>query len=375
MAGAFAVLMAAGCAGGSDTDERASQIDADVSAYWETFDRAGLVRAVLVNHRGEPVLQRYTGATSEDHFDSHSVTKSVVSALVGIAIEQGHIDGVDQTLAELLPAYAPDMTPVVAEITLRQLLTHTAGFTNTWAGAPGPPFWESENYVRNILTNFAPAEAPDGEFRYSDPGTHLLSAILVQATGQTVLDYARANLFDPLGIRAEPAWEAPPGGPPPATSLDEFFDSYYASDFAWPIDPQGHQSGWGLLKIRPEDLARIGQLYLDAGRWDGDQVIPASWVDQSTTEQTDTAHLSDTSGYPADAYGYLWWITEVDDDPAYFAWGYGGQLIAVIPDRDLVVVLTTDFDERDDAAAAIAPAPLTALNMVTTAIAPHFEAS
>ena len=312
-------------------------------------------------HGGEPVLKRYMGgAGPEDYWEVRSVTKSVVSVLIGIAIDQGDIEGVDQTLGELLPDYADVMTPEVAAITLRQVLTHTAGFSESW-DLTGLRYWESDDAVRAILADRAAAGPIDGSFAYSDAGSHLLSAVLTRATGQSVLEFARANLFDPLGIPSEPAFE-------PvfvADVADEaFWTAFYDADFAWMMDPQGNHGGGAGLKLRPQDLARIGQLYLDGGRWNGEQVISASWVQASTSAQVDAYE-------DLDSYGYLWWVTELVRDPAYLASGLGGQIIAVAPDRDLVVVVASDFDERDDLRFDKAPPGDRILTMVEF-IAAHF---
>ena len=159
-----------------------------------------------------------------------------MATLIGIAIEQGHIESVDQTLGDLLPSYAADLTPKTAAITLREVLTHTAGFRAE--GAPGETYWESPDWIRTILAHRAADGPGDGSFAYSNQGAHLLSAILVEATGQSVLQYARENLFEPLGIPSEPALETGP------TTVDNVPDpadvtAYNEAGFAWPVTPRG----------------------------------------------------------------------------------------------------------------------------------------
>lgn len=348
--------------GASPTDVGAA-LEVDVDGYLETADPHDQTRAVLVYHEGEPVLERYTGATEEDYWDLQSVTKSVIGTLIGIAIEQGHLDGVDQTLGELLPDHADVMTPEVAALTLHEVLTHTGGLSFSPSPDSGLLYWESPDWVRAILADRAEAGTTGGSFAYSNAGSHLLAAILVEATGQPVLEYARSALFDPLGIPSAPAFE-------PVVSEDtdaaEAFQEYYEGDFAWPVDPQGVHEGSGGLRLRPVDLARIGLLYLDQGEWDGEQVVPADWVAQSTTAQVDV---------PASAedYGYQWWVTDVGDDTAYLAQGTGGQLIAVVPDRDLVVVVAAEFDLRDPVRYNKMLGSAGAVELFRTWIAPRFE--
>lgn len=357
-------LLASACAGGStataDDAEIAAQIEPEVEAFLETVDTYGQVRAVLVYHDGEPVLERYTGATPEDYWDLQSVTKSVLATLIGIAIEEGHIESVDQTFGDLLPSYVADLTPDVAAITLREVLTHTAGFRD--ADLTSEPYWESPDWIRTILTHRAADGPDDGSFVYSNEGAHLLSAILAEATGRPVLQYARENLFDPLGIPSEPAFEAVLDSDPADVA------AYNEADFAWPLDPQGYHEGAGTLKLRPQDLATLGLLYLDGGGWEGGQVVPASWIREATTAQVEQTGL----GF---GYGYMWFTTEADGDPAYFARGYGGQLIEVVPDRDLVVVVATEFDFLDPLRDNKAVSTEALALMVDQAIAPHLPRS
>ena len=244
------------------------QVDQDVAAALEArFGTPGYraLRSVLVLADGRTVLERYYQSDQSDYHHIFSVTKSVISTLIGIAIGQGKLQGVDQTLAELLPAYASSMSPAVAATTLEQVLTMTGGFhTND----PGRLPTEVRDWVAKIL---ADSYSPPGVgFHYSDAGSHLLSAILAQATGMPTLDYARAVLFDPLGIPSVQL--AHPGDP------DASWESFEAADFAWAFDPQGvNIGGWG-LRLRARDMAKIGLLYLNGGRWQGQQVVPADWV-------------------------------------------------------------------------------------------------
>jgi CubicO group peptidase (beta-lactamase class C family) len=187
----------------------------------------------------------------------------------------------------------------------------------------------SPDWVRSILGQAI--RPPGGLFTYSNRSAHLLSAILVQATGVSVLDYARVHLFDPLGIVSQPAFEP--------SFLPENDAAFAAAAFAWPVDPQRRHTGAGWLKLRPLDMAKIGQLYLDGGRWEGRQVLPADWAREATTQQVDSRSMGITEGY-----GYMWWVTRAGDEPTFYAQGLGGQRIEVIPRLHLVVAISSEFD-------------------------------
>jgi CubicO group peptidase (beta-lactamase class C family) len=287
------------------------------------------IRAVIIEVDGHTVFEHYYRGSASDTSNVFSATKSFVGTLIGIALADGSLRSVDQTLSELLPAYAADMEPEEAAITLRQLLTMTAGLPDT-INVSGPFPWElSDDWVKGILAD--QLEQPPGEgFAYSDASSHLLSAILTEAVGTSVLDYARAELFDPLGIAAS-------GPAADLLAVPKNLPAYERAGFSWPHDPQGVQMGWAHLKLTARDMAALGQLYLDDGRWQGEQVVPTAWVHDAITEQVQ-ANL--TNGY-----GYQWWVTTAGGHDAYAAIGYGGQLIEVVPDLRLVAVFSTDVPE------------------------------
>ena len=284
-------------------------------------DRSRNLRALVITVGGETVVERYLDSGTQRTWDVQSVGKSVMSMLVGIALDEGRLQGVDQTLGELLPTYAAVMAPGLEEVTLHQLLTMTAGLP------PDPPTSpESEDWVAEILSR-GTSRPPGQGFTYSSAGSHLLSAILVQATGQSVLDYARAKLFDPLGVDSRPAAEP--------VAIPQNLPEYERAGFAWPTDPQGLHLGMGSIKMTTADMVKLGQLMLRRGRWDDRQVLPESWVDESTR-----AHVR-TNGPIDHGYGYQWWVPAADGHAAYAAFGHGGQLLEVVPDLDLVVAVSS----------------------------------
>jgi CubicO group peptidase (beta-lactamase class C family) len=301
-----------------------TQLGQDIDAYLRDPALAD-VRSVIVVAGDRTVFEKYYDSSAEESRNVFSVTKSVLSTLVGIAVDDGLLD-IHQTLAELLPAYADRMTPAVAGTTLEQLLTMTGGFSDT---SSGTSVFDQPDVVAACLQS--QGRPPGERFAYADAGAHLIAAILTQATGRSVLDYAREKLFGPLGVDTDPAVE-------PRFSA-EGISAYEAADFAWPVDPQGINTGAFGLKLHPRDMARLGELFLHDGRWNGHQVVSKAWVQNATR-----AHVP--AGGAANDYGYLWWVGEADGSPAFMAVGYGGQLIEVVPDRDLVVVVASEVAEH-----------------------------
>ena len=340
---AAVIAAAAGCSGGSPAAPTASGpatpaisasahpvVPAEVEKRIQEFldlDYTGgfdQVRAIVVSVHGRPVFERYYHSSAATTGNVFSVTKSVMSMLIGIAIDERKLRGVDQTLAELLPAYAATMPAAVKAVTLRQVLTMTAGLPPDPPGAL-PGFVTSGDWVGAILREGTQQPAGQG-FAYASAGSHLLSAILRQATGRSTLDYARAKLFTPLGISTVPAAE------PVARSESD--PAYDRARFAWPTDPQGNHVGFSFLKLTARDMDKLGQLWLNQGRWAGRQLVSAARVTESTTSHVDTHSTPEQ-------YGYQCWVTTADGHRAYAAIGYGGQLIEVVPDLDLVVVVAS----------------------------------
>ena len=300
------------------------QLAAALDHEFASDEYTGLA-SVIVLADGRTAYERYYDSAGTDHHHVWSVTKSIISTLVGIAIGEGKIPGVDATLAQLLPDHAEGMTPGVARITLEQLLTMTAGLADDLPS--------SDDAVASILTK--QALAPGTEFSYANNGAHLVAAILVEATGIPLLEYARARLFDPLGIPTHPTDQ------PTFTDWNDLTDP---SGFGWYVDPQGINLGGLGISLRAQDMAKIGLLYLDHGAWQGQQVVPADWVTTATTE-----HVPLEPGVEGFApagevgYGYLWWTSCVDGDAAFSANGSFGQRILVVPNRSLVVVTQANF--------------------------------
>jgi CubicO group peptidase (beta-lactamase class C family) len=317
------------------------------------------IRSVLVVRHGYLVYEHYwQGMTASDGDNTYSVTKSVVSALVGIALGEGKLKGLDQPIGVLLARHLPhDADPRLARVTLEQLLTMTSGLAGDDRSLGGDPRVSerqgaSRDWVRHILGRRL-ATNPGTSFAYSSATSQLLSAIVADATGHSTLAFARARLFRPLGIASakapQPVFVAHPS---PAA-----LKAYERAPVAWPTDPQGYQLGFSGLRLPSRDLAKLGYLYLNGGRWDTTQVIPAGYVAASTRP-----HSTPPPDGPGESYGYQWWVTSQASHPSYLAHGRDGQLIEVVPDLDLVVVITSDANQnRNDARLLVGQAIIPAI--------------
>ncbi|HEX2717234.1 MAG TPA: serine hydrolase [Gemmatimonadaceae bacterium] len=271
------------------------------------------LRSLLVEWRDTIVGERYwRGAARDRPANIKSASKSVISALVGIAIDQKRIRGLDATIAELLPAEARTLDSAKRAITVEDLVSMRSGLQSTSFGDYGA-FVTSRNWVRYVLSRPMVAD-PGGPMIYSTGSTHLLSAILTRATKTSTLRYAQQQLARPLGIPLRP----------------------------WTTDPQGIYFGGNEMRMTPGEMLAFGRLYLQRGRTrSGRQVVPEAWIDSSWVPRG----VSPWNGH---SYGYGWWIREAHGHPVYFAWGYGGQFIFIVPTLKLLVVTTSDANTSRD---------------------------
>jgi CubicO group peptidase (beta-lactamase class C family) len=262
------------------------------------------IRSLLVSVDGTLAAERYFhGAAPGRPANMKSASKSIISALVGVAIHRGLIGSVHDPISRYLSEYVRT-DPAKAAITIEDLLTMRTGLETTSNRNYGR--WvSSSNWVRFVLDQ-PMVDEPGGRMIYSTGSTHLLSAILTRATKTGTLAFAQSALAAPLGITLG----------------------------AWQRDPQGIFLGGNEMPMRPRDMLRIGELYLNGGRYQDRQIVPREWIQTSIVPRT-TSRWSDRE------YGYGWWIRTLDDEPAFYAWGYGGQFIFVVPSVRLVVVTTS----------------------------------
>ena len=282
----------------------------DPNARDDIAERAGeLARThtLLVAVDGETVIERgYRGHRTRETVNIKSLSKTWIATLVGAAIDRGVIESADQPVAELLGDRVPaDVDPRVREITVGQLLSMQSGLERTSGGNYGA--WvASDNWVANALRRPFVAE-PGGRMLYSTGNSHLLSAALTQATGRSTLALMRDWLGDPLGI------EIPP----------------------WTRDPQGIYFGGNEMGLTPAALLAFAEMIRRDGRVDGEQVISKDWIEASWQPRTNSV-------YTGDAYGYGWFTTELARVTAHYGRGYGGQVLFVVPAKQLSVVITSD---------------------------------
>jgi CubicO group peptidase (beta-lactamase class C family) len=294
---------------------------------------AGLPRlhSFLVSHHGTLVVERYfNGRRAAQLANVKSVSKSIISALVGIAIEQRSIPGVRETVQTYFPdVLGGESEAVKRTITIEDLLTMRSGLQST-SGRNYGAWVTSRHWVRHVLSRPMETE-PGTEMEYSTGNSHVLSAIVTQATKKSTWQYAQETLAGPLGFTLA----------------------------RWPQDPQGIFFGGNDMLLTPRQMLAFGELYLNRGRASlpaiarqgqaserrlGErQVISSRWIDDSFVPRG-------RSDYNAQLYGYGWWMREFMGEQAYFAWGYGGQYIFIVPRLQLVVVTTsstaTDEERR-----------------------------
>lgn len=275
------------------------------SGVRDAADTLPRLHALLVLHDAEPVIEHVRRGPGLDRpAPLKSLSKTVLSAVAGIAIEQGRIAGLDQPLLELLGPAPDGADPRVREITLGHALSLRTGLRST-SGRYYGAWVQSDDWVDHVLTR-PMVDRPGGEMIYSTGSTHLVAAALA-ATGDSVFEQARAGLAQPLDIRLPD----------------------------WITDPQGVHFGGNDMQLSPRALARFGELYRNGGQHDGRQVLPPDWIRKSWTAYG-------TSPWSGDDYGYGWFITELADEQVYYGRGYGGQALFVVPSVDLTLVMTSD---------------------------------
>ena len=330
------MVVATGCS------TMAGEVDpaADSEWPWETVspesqgirsdDLARMIKHIEENNLAIHSIIIYKDGTIpfEMYFDpynksfSHnlkSTSKGVISALVGIALREGYIESLDESIIAYFPEYKLS-DPKLSEITIRDLLTMSSGLKwNENDLNSMYTFFVSKRIVPRVLKLPVVAE-PGSTFNYNTGLTHLLSAIISRASGMTTLEFAEEYLFRPLDIH----------------------------NVQWDQDRNGVYIGGSELFMTPRAMMKFGVMYLQNGMYSGRQVVPAEWVRESTTTQIEGSfHGAQVQ------YGYLWWrdvgnqlFTYLDDEDAFLAMGVHGQRIFIHPDLNMVVVITADQEDE-----------------------------
>jgi CubicO group peptidase (beta-lactamase class C family) len=270
------------------------------------------LETIVVARRGAIVAERgYRGHSVTAPTNIKSASKAVISALVGIAIDRGILAGLDQPIAPLLRGDLPaDPDPRLRAITIGNLLSMQAGLQRT-SGMNYGRWVATRNWVRAALAEPF-VDEPGGRMLYSTGSTHLLSAILTRASGRSTLELARDWLRPVEGFAIA----------------------------GWARDPQGIYIGGNQMAVSPRALLAFGELYRNFGRTaDGTQVVSRRWIELSWTPRT-------ASPFTGDAYGYGWFLRQVSSPNGMhdlkYVWGYGGQMLYIVPTLDLTVVMTSN---------------------------------
>ncbi|MDR5906137.1 serine hydrolase [Franzmannia qiaohouensis] len=297
---ALSGLMAASAAASGPSE----QALAAMQAATERLDR---VHALVVAHDGEIVLDHHQGGPgTAAPANVKSLSKTVLAALTGAAIEAGVLEDVDQSLVGLLGDRVPaGADPRVNDITIGHLMALQAGLERTsgsnygsWVASPD---WVADALGRPFV------DEPGGRMLYSTGSSHLLSAALTRASGESTLALAQRLLGEPLSINIP----------------------------AWARDPQGIYFGGNDMLLSPRALIQIGELYRHDGQLNGQRILPEGWVEDSWAARG-------SSPWTNDGYGYGWFITTLADEPAYYGRGFGGQALYVIPARELTIAITSN---------------------------------
>ncbi|GAA0741897.1 serine hydrolase [Clostridium oceanicum] len=265
----------------------------------------------------------FNGHKKEDTIHVASVTKSVLSALIGIAIDKGFIKSVNEKIAGFFPEYDSELKDKKKrDVTIKHLLTMTAPYT--YKIEPFKELCLSSDWVKYAL-GLLGGKDESGTFKYSTAGAHLLSAILTKTTGKTAREFANEHLFEMVGMNKLPNYEM---------TSENYMDFINSKNIlGWVSDPKGYSTGgWGIT-LSAVDMARFGNLYLNHGKWKGKQIISPKWIDESTKEHSRWDKL---------AYGYLWWIID-DKEHVYAALGDGGNVICCMPERNIVISIVSEF--------------------------------
>ena len=286
------------------------------------------IKSVIICKDDEIQYEGYfDGFTEKDRIHIASVTKSIVSLLIGIALDKGFIESVDQYVMDFLKDYSfRQKIHIENDFKVRDLLSMTAAYKYQYE--PYTKVYTSDDWLKTslgLLDEYQEAKL----FRYSTLGTHLLSGILVHATKQSVVDFAYENLFKPLEIEKPKSVRI--------NNKDDYMSFIKDSVVeGWIVDPKGyHTAGWGLT-LTSRDMMKIGQLVLNNGKWKNTELISKEYLVESTQKHSrwETLNLD---------YGYLWWIL---DEHRYAAIGDGGNIIYINQKERLVICIASSFKAR-----------------------------
>jgi CubicO group peptidase (beta-lactamase class C family) len=288
-----------------------------VAETYYNASRLDTIYSLLVIKNGRLVAEKYFHKGSIDELGKRaSVTKSYTSALVGIALDQGYISSIERKMLEFFPDVADRITdPRKEQITIRNMLEMRAGYP--WEETD-PALWAAlwtGEYLNDIADIPLTAD-PGTRFQYSNLTSNWLGIIVARASGTDLMSLGKEYLFNPLGVTPGEDWNR---------------------------DLDGYYIGSGDILFTARDMAKFGLLYLNDGKYEGKQLIPAEWVyDSLETYTVNEFELKKIGRFTDIGYGYQWWSAKAGDHHVNFAWGHGGQLIVLIDELDMVIVTTAD---------------------------------
>lgn len=277
----------------------------------EEFRKVGTVNSIVIRKHNQLIAEKYFDyMDAEKAANIKSASKSILSLLIGIAIDKGYLSGVNQSLDSFFPEYFKNKPNTEkSSITIQDLLTMRAGLRTTSFKHYGK--WVSSSDWVTYALDRPLIEKTGDKMVYSTGTSHLLSVILTKATDMSTKEFADKYLFEPMDIELN----------------------------GWIKDPQGYYLGGNDMVFKPEDMTKIGQLVMDKGMYNGQQLISESWIDESLKTYT----KSPASHHD---YGYMWWRENVAGYDVKFAWGYAGQYILMFPELDVVVAITSDISRN-----------------------------
>lgn len=300
----------------TSTPERHGIDSAKLAQFVQAANDAKGFKSFVIVRNGYIVVESYFGDKNNKKPQSvYSITKSVVSALVGIAIEEGKIANIDASVVDCFPDKTFDnLDERKKAVTLRHLLTMSSGLE--WPGGtpddPTDAIMAQKDPIRFVMNRPMQSE-PGAEFNYNNGTAQVLSQYVEQAVGKSIDQYAKEKLLAPLGI----------------------------ADYSWDNFGTGVMPGFFGLRMTVRDVAKFGYLFLKGGEWEGKQLVPKAWVEESTGYRIETKGRSSPF---VDGYGYLWWR---ETTGCYSARGAFGQYLMVFPDRDLIIAMEANFSGGD----------------------------
>jgi CubicO group peptidase (beta-lactamase class C family) len=293
-----------------------------VETFYSEAEELETLYGLLVIKNGYLVAEKYFNEGSLDQVSGRqSSTKSFTSALVGIALEQGCLEGLDQKMMDFFPEFSEKITDSRKnQITIRHLLQMRGGYPDEEMTSPyfDVMFFEGNWHFLPHMVDFPLTSDPGTEFHYSNLSSHLLGIIVSRTCGVDLEPFAQENLFAPMN----------------------------AELYGWQVDDEGYNWGFGEIYLTARDMAKFGQLYLDGGTYNGNQVISSDWIESSLKQYSThivRGWLTPRYGSFRDrGYGYQWWYSRVGEHEFWYASGHGGNYIILLPELDMVIVTTAD---------------------------------